>query len=120
MIEGEKLVDKVQELKAKYCKCWNVGIQGDSYSGPQGFIENMLAEAIKYGYEQGESVGKYEKYAEHVTDKFLIQPENDRAWKEELDEIMQDCRNITCNTNESKTVRLLGLIAEILLYRGRG
>ncbi len=35
----------------------------------------------------------------------------------ELDEIMQNCRNVTCNTNESKTVRLLGLIAEMVLYR---
>ena len=52
-----------------------------------------------------------------LQNRFLIQPENDRAWKKELDDIMQNCRNITCNSNESKTVRLLGMIAEMILYR---
>ena len=117
MIEGEKLIAKRQELKAKYCKNWYERPDGDTYSGVHGYMEMMLTEAIQYGYEQGESFGRYEKYAEQVTDKFVIQPENDRAWKEELDDIMKDCRNITCNSNESKTVRLLGMIAEMILYR---
>ena len=118
MIEGEKLLDKVKALKMQYCNYWRETPKGDTFQGFHGFMDLLLTEAIKYGYEQGESFGKYEKYAEEVTDKFIIQPENDRAWKKELDEIMQDCRNITCNSNESKTVRLLGLIAEMILYRG--
>lgn len=118
MIEGEKLIDKVKSLKKKYCSYWRETPEEDTFHSFHGFMDLLLTEAIKYGYEQGESFGKYQKYAEQVTDKFLIQPENDRAWKKELDEIMQNCRNVTCNTNESKTVRLLGLIAEMLLYRG--
>jgi hypothetical protein len=117
MIDGKKLIDKRKELKMKYCKYWEERPESDTFSGAHGFIEMMLTEAIQYGYEQGESFGKYENYADQVTDKFLIQPENDRAWKKELDDIMKDCSNITCNSNESKTVRLLGLIAEMILYR---
>lgn len=117
MIEGEKLVDKVKALKVKYCSYWREAPEGDTFQSFHGFMDLLLTEAIKYGYEQGESFGRYQKYAEQVTDKFLIQPENDRAWKKELDEIMQNCRNVTCNSNESKTVRLLGLIAEMILYR---
>lgn len=117
MIDGEKLIDKRQELRKKYCNYWRETPEGDTFESFHGFMDLLLTEAIKYGYEQGESFGKYEKYAEQVTDKFVIQPENDRVWKKELDEIMQNCRNVTCNSNESKTVRLLGLIAEIILYR---
>jgi len=82
--------------------------------------KKLLSDAVRYGFEQGESFGRYEKYAEKVTNECLIQPENDRAWKKELDEIMRDCRNTTCRSNEAKTVRLLGLIAEMILYRRRG
>lgn len=117
MIEEEKLLNEVKALKMKYCNSWRETPEGDTFESFHGFMDIMLTEAIKYGYEQGESFGRYEKYAEQVTDKFVIQPENDRAWKEELDEIMKDCRNITCNSNESKTVRLLGMIAEMILYR---
>lgn len=123
MIEGEKLLDEVKALKIKYCNYWEEKPQGDSYSGLHGYMDMMLSEAIKYGYEQGESFGRYEKYAEYaeqVTNKYLIQPENDRAWKKELDDIMRDCSNTTCRSNESKTVRLLGLIAEMILYRRNG
>lgn len=112
MIDGEKLIDKRNELKMKYCKYWAENPESDTYSGAHGYMEMMLTEAIQYGYEQGESYGKYENYAEQVTDKFLIQPENDRAWKKALDDIMQE------HTDESKTVKLLGLIAEMILYRG--
>lgn len=117
MIDGEKLIGKRKALKEKYCHYWEETPEKDTVVGFHGFMDLLLTEAIKYGYEQGESFGKYEKYAEQVTNKFVIQPENDRAWKKELDEIMKDCRNITCNSNESKTVRLLGLIAEMILYR---
>lgn len=117
MIEGEKLLDKVKSLKIKYCNYWRETPEGDTFQGFHGFMDLLLTEAIKYGYEQGESFGKYENYADQVTDKFLIQPENDRVWKKELDEIMQNCRNVSCNSNESKMVRLLGMIAEMILYR---
>ena len=79
-----------------------------------------ISKAIRYGFEQGESFGKYEKYAEKVQNECLIQSENDRAWKKELDDIMRDCKNTTCHSAENKQVRLLGLIAEILLVRKNG
>ena len=120
MIEGAKLVDKVKALKAKYCTYWLEKTEGDTFSGFHGYMDMMLSEAIKYGYEQGESFGRYEKYAEQVTNKYVIQPENDRAWQKELDDIMKDCRNTTCRSNESKIVRLLALIAEMILYTRRG
>lgn len=82
--------------------------------------KKLLSDAVRYGFQQGESFGKYVQYAERVQNECLIQPENDRAWQEELDNIMKDCRNTTCRSNESKTVRLLGLIAEMILYRRRG
>lgn len=80
----------------------------------------LLSDAVRYGFEQGESFGKYVKYEEKVQAEYLIQPENDRAWQEELDDIMKDCRNVTCRSAENKQVRLLGLIAEMILYRRRG
>lgn len=86
-------------------------------------ILTLLEQAVSFGFEQGESFSKYQKYqkyAEDVQNRYLIQPENDRAWKKELDDIMRDCRNTTCRSNENKTVRLLGLIAEMILYTRRG
>ena len=120
MIEGEKLVNKIKELKLKYCNRWEESHRGDAYFGCHGYMDMMLSEAIKYGYEQGESFGRYEKYAEQVTNQYVIQPENDRVWQKELEDIMKDCRNTTCRSNESKTVRLLALIAEMILYTRRG
>lgn len=120
MIEASKLANEIKGLKNKYCSHWVEHPQGDSYYGCHNFMDMMLSEAIKYGFQQGESFGKYEKYAEKVEAEYLIQPENDRAWKKELDDIMRDCRNTTCRSNESKTVHLLGLIAEMILYRRNG
>ncbi len=83
-------------------------------------ILTLLKQAVSYGFEQGESCGKYGAFIEKQNDKIaeaIIQPENDRAWQKELDDIMKDCRNTTCRSNESKTVRLLALIAEMILYR---
>ena len=79
--------------------------------------QKHITDAMAYCFDQGESFGKYQKYAEDLENTFLIQPENDSAWKKELDDIMKDCRNITCHSNESKIVRLLALIAEMILYR---
>ena len=42
MIDGKKLIDKRQELKAKYCKYWDERPDRDTYSGPHGFIEMIL------------------------------------------------------------------------------
>lgn len=86
-------------------------------------IKNIVRYAVGYGFEHGESFGKYGAFIEKQNDKIaeaIIQPENDRAWQKELDDIMRDCRNTTCRSNESKTVRLLGLIAEMILYARRG
>lgn len=80
--------------------------------------QKHIINAMAYCFDQGESFGRYEKYAGDLQSEFLIQPENDRAWKKELDDIMKDCKNITCRSTEDKTVRLLALIAEMILYRG--
>ena len=76
-----------------------------------------ISKAIRYGFEQGESFGRYEKYAEKVTDEYLIQPENDSAWEEQLNKIMEDEDNVPY---AKQTVDLLGLIAEMILYRRIG
>ena len=86
-------------------------------------IKSIIRYAVNYGFKQGESFGKYGAYIEKQNEKMteaIIQPENDRVWQKELDDIMKDCRNATCRSNESKTVRLLGLIVEILLVRKNG
>ena len=116
MIEADKLKSKVEALKMKYSSNWVTHPQGDSFYGFHGFMDMMLSEAIKYGFEQGESFGKYEKYAEKVVAECLIQPENDRAWKEQLEEIKKDT-----NTHDLiKQTELLELIVEILLVRKNG
>ena len=115
MIEGEKLADKIKALKMKYCNIWVEKPEGDSFEGFHGYMEMMLAEAIKYGFEQGESFGRYERYAENVVNDCLIKPENIRAWKEQLESIKKD----TDTTNPAwKSYWLLELIAEMLLYKG--
>lgn len=85
--------------------------------------KNLLSDAVRYGFEQGESFGKYGAFIEKQNEKIaevIIQPENDKMWQKELDDIMKDCRNVTCRSAENKQVRLLGLIAEMILYRRRG
>lgn len=87
------------------------------------FTLATIDRAVRYGFQQGESFGKYGAYVEKQNDKIaeaIIQPENDKLWRKELDDIMKDCRNVTCRSNEAKTVRLLGLIAEMILYRRNG
>lgn len=86
-------------------------------------IKNIIKYAVGYGFEQGESYGKYGAFIKEQNDKIakaIIQSENDRAWQKELEDIMKDCRNTTCRSNESKTIRLLGLIAEMILCRRNG
>ena len=85
--------------------------------------KKILSDAVRYGFEQGESSGKYRAFIEKQNEKIaeaIIQPENDKVWQKELDDIMKDCRNVTCCSAENKQVRLLGLIAEMILYRRRG
>lgn len=113
MIEGEKLADKIKALKMKYCNYWEERPEGDCFHGCHGYMEMMLAEAIKFGFEQGESFGRYEKYAEDVVNDCLIKPENKRAWKEELEEIKKD----TDTHDLIKQTELLELIAEMILYK---
>ena len=113
MIEGDKLADKIKALKMKYCNRWEESPKGDSYHGCHGYMDAMLVEAIKYGFEQG--VGGYEKHAENVVYDCLIKPENVRAWKERLESIKND----TAITNPAwKSCWLLELIAEMILYKG--
>lgn len=117
MIEGEKLANEIKSLKMKYCNYWHEKPEGDEYYGCHGYMDMMLSEAIKYGFEQGKSFGRYEKYAEKVMDKHLIQPENDRAWREQLEVIQKDENT----TNPAwKSEKLLELIAEMILYRRNG
>ena len=59
MLDGNKIIDEVNALKMKYCSYWKESPQGDSYMGPHGYMDIMLTEAIKYGYEQGESFGVF-------------------------------------------------------------
>ena len=117
MIEGEKLVNEIKALKLKYCNHWEESYKGDAYYGGHGYLDAMLNEAIKYGFEQGESFGKQVKYAEKVMNECLIQPENDRAWREQLETIQKD-ENIT--NPAWKSEKLLELIAEMILYRRNG
>ena len=114
MIEGKKLVNEIRALKMKYCNYWEEKSQGDSYSGFHGYMDMMLSEAIKYGFEQGESFGRYEKYAEKVMDEYLIQPENERAWEKELAELRERCSKVNLEG------RILLTIAEMILYRRKG
>ena len=116
MIEGEKLANKIKALKMKYCNYWEESPKGDSYYGGHGYMDVMLNEAIKYGFEQGESFGRYEQYAERVQNECLIQPENDRAWREQLEAIQKD----TDMHDSIKRTKLLELIAEMILYRRIG
>ena len=75
-----------------------------------------ISKAVRYGFEQGESFGRYERYAEKVEAENLIQPENDRAWREQLEEIKRD----TDMHDLIKQTELLELIAEMILYRRNG
>lgn len=78
--------------------------------------KKLISDAVRYGFEQGESFGRYAKYAEKVEAECLIQPENDKAWREQLEEIKKD----TDTHDLIKQTELLELIAEILLVRKNG
>ena len=80
-------------------------------------VFTVVYNALDLAFDQGESFGKYEKYAERVEAECLIQSENDRGWKEKLDKIMEDEDNVPYS---QQMVDLLGLIAEILLVRKNG
>lgn len=80
-------------------------------------ILTLLEQAVNYGFEQGESFGKYGAYIEKQNEKMaeaIIQPENDRVWREKLDNIMKSEDVVPW---AQQTVQLLALIAEILLVR---
>ena len=49
--------------------------------------KKLLSEAVRYGFEQGESFGKYEVFIGKQNEKIaeaIIQPENDKMWQKEL------------------------------------
>lgn len=80
-------------------------------------IKNIIRYAVNYGFEQGESYGKYGAYIEKQNERIaeaIIQPENDRAWREELDKIKEQLPPADLRGS------LLVLIAEILLVRKNG
>lgn len=79
--------------------------------------KKLLSDAVRYGFEQGESLGKYGAFIEKQNEKIaeaIIQPENDKAWKRELEDIKS---SIASGNIQAK---LLALIAEMILYRRRG
>lgn len=86
-------------------------------------IKKIIRCAVGYGFEHGESFGKYGEsfgkygaFVEKQNDKLaeaLIQPENDRVWREQLEAIQKDKET----PDSQQTVKLLSLIAEMILYR---
>lgn len=87
-------------------------------------IKSIIKYAVGYGFEHGESFGKYGAYIEKQNEKMaeaIIQPENDRVCRAKLEDIMKDSGECTSRLAlENKTVQLLGLIAKILLVRKNG
>ncbi len=82
-------------------------------------IKSVIKYAVTYGFEHGESYGKYEAYIGEQNDKIaeaIIQPENDRVWKEQLKAIQKD----EDAPDSKQTVELLSLIAEMILYGRKG
>lgn len=80
-------------------------------------IKNIVRYAVGYGFEHGESFGKYGAYIKKQNEKIaeaIIQPENDKVLREKLDKIKEQLAptNYEC--------QLLSLIAEILLVRKNG
>lgn len=48
--------------------------------------KKLLSDAVRYGFEQGESFGKYGAFIEKQNEKIaeaIIQPENDKMWQKE-------------------------------------
>lgn len=98
----------------------------NSYLSSHGITDSIhcglideISKAIKYGFAQGESFGKYGAYIEKQNEKIaeaIIQTENDRAWQEQLETIQKD----TEEQVNVRQLRILSLIAEMLLYRRRG
>ena len=85
-------------------------------------ILTLLEQAVNYGFEQGESFGKFGALVEKQNDKItkaITQSENDKAWREELEGIRKDdnAMNLSLTSVQWKIVHLLYLIVEILLAR---
>lgn len=88
-------------------------------------ILTLLEQAVSYGFEQGESFGKYEALAEKQNEKMpkaVTQSENDKVWREELESIRKDdnAMSLSLSSVQWKIVHLLYLIVEILLVRKNG
>lgn len=109
---SEVELEKIKDLVKGFCNYYEERQQGDSYYGFHGFMTAMLHEAIVYGRK----MGRQETVYEQAVNEFVIQPENDRAWQEELESIKKD----TDTHDLIKQTKLLGLIAEMILYRRRG
>lgn len=83
-------------------------------------VKKALEWAVCLGFEEGKIWSSAEKHIDDVFTQNFIQPENDRLWQEELEAIMKNYENISCNTPETSQIKLLGLIAEMILYRRNG
>lgn len=88
-------------------------------------ILTLLEQAVNYGFEQGESFGKYGAFVEKQNKKMteaIIQPANDKVWREELENIRKDdnAMNLNLSSVQWKIVHLLYLIVDILLVRKNG
>ena len=87
--------------------------------------KELLSDAVRYGFQQGESFGKYGAYIEKQNERrieVLIQPENDRIWREKLENIRKydNDTNLKASSIQWKIIQLLYLIVEILLVRKNG
>lgn len=87
MIEVDKLKSKVEALKMKYSSHWVTHPQGDTFCGCHDFMDMMLSEAIKYGFEQGESFGKCAVCADEA--------ENERTLKIEIEKLRKELESET-------------------------
>ena len=83
-----------------------------------------IADAVRYGFNQGVSFGKYEAYCHEQNDKIaeaILQPINDEYWQKELESITKDLDKCTTYISfETKQTKLMALIAEMILYTRRG
>ena len=88
------------------------------------FTLETIDRVVRYGFQQGESFGKYGAYIEKQNDKIaeaILQPINDKYWQKELESITKYLDKCTTYISfETKQTKLMALIAEMILYTRRG
>ena len=78
-------------------------------------IQEEIKCAVGYGFDMGERFGKFGVYVEKQNDiiaEAIINHENDKLWEAELRGIKED----TDTPVNVRTLQLLSLIAEMILY----